>query len=339
MAGTGVTKLDVRVARNKLIAEGKHVSARTVREVLGTGSLSTILRLLKEIEAESGEAFGVGGMVHTELRDVVMNLHDRLQEMAQATVAKGDADAAERISAAEANLIAEQEAHAMTAVQLKEAVNDLNGLTRRYEELVQRFNEASVTIGRQEQKLDSERKIQDEHLGRIDKLEHDLDLSRSQYQHLQANAQRIMEAANKSHDAALTSVQSQVQQLTQKNHDYNSEIAILNHDNGALVAAAKTNTRELSTCREALESAKSELKNTQAMLESQKLASAAQDGQLSLLTRQLDAARAHHNDAEDRSRAHALEADRLRSVVEVQQGQIREMSAAATASKQEHDKE
>ncbi|MHC5195033.1 DNA-binding protein [Pseudomonas frederiksbergensis] len=329
MAGSGVSKLDVRVARNQLTAEGKHVSARTLREVLGHGSLSTILRHLKEIEAESGEAFGIGGMVHTELRDVVMNLHDRLQEMASATVTEAAVKADAKVAAAEEHLKAEQDAHAQTAGLLKETTNELNTLTRRFEELVQRFNEASVTIGRQEQKLESEHKIQQEHLGRIDKLEHDLDMSRSQFAHLQASTKSLMADTKKAHDEALTAVQRQVDHLTNKNFEYNSTISELNHANGVLVADTRTHTRELNACRESLDSVKNELSNAQSLLESLKLAGAAKEGQLTLLNQQLETARTHHIEAEDRSRVYANEAERLRSMVDDQQKQITALTVAA----------
>lgn len=337
MAGTGVTKLGVRVARDKLIAEGKHASARSVREVLGTGSLSTILRFLKDIEAESGETFGVGGMVHSQLCDVTMNLHNRLQDMAQATVAKGDAEAAERISTVETMLKAEQEAHKQSAGLLKEATKNLNSLTLRYEDMVKQLNEANVTIGRQDEQLVSERKIHEKQLTRIGTLEHDLHLKSSQYDHLQAHTQSLMAEAQKTHDEALASVQRQNDHLTTKNFEYNSMIATLNLANSQLIAEARTNARELDICQESLTAVIAELKNAQGLLESQKLTVAAQEGQLSLLIQQLEATRSHHTEAEDRSRAHAQEAERLRSTVDNQLEQISAMMAVAVQQARKED--
>lgn len=48
-----ISKEDVRIARDALLAKGKQAGPRTIYNSLGRGSLTTVTRLLREIEADS----------------------------------------------------------------------------------------------------------------------------------------------------------------------------------------------------------------------------------------------------------------------------------------------
>ena len=64
MARSGLTKSQVREARDRLLAEGRHPSVDAVRHALGdSGSKSTIHKYLKELRSEDG-----GGDVTPGLR-------------------------------------------------------------------------------------------------------------------------------------------------------------------------------------------------------------------------------------------------------------------------------
>ncbi|CAJ0884947.1 MULTISPECIES: DNA-binding protein [Ralstonia] len=57
MARAGLSRLDVKRARNSLVAQGQHPSIDAIRIALGnTGSKTTIHRYLKELEEEEGAA-------------------------------------------------------------------------------------------------------------------------------------------------------------------------------------------------------------------------------------------------------------------------------------------
>ena len=100
MARPGVYKSEVRKARAVLMAHGKYPSVDAVRAALGnTGSKSTLHRLLKEIEQETGESPPT--TLSTELQSLVQRLAERLH-----------ADADERAAAALEPLEAERREHA-----------------------------------------------------------------------------------------------------------------------------------------------------------------------------------------------------------------------------------
>lgn len=84
MARPGLTKGEVRRARQALIKAGKHPSIDGVRVELGnTGSKGTISRYLKEIEAEEGGAQLPSATISEELQTIVSSLSARLEFEAQ----------------------------------------------------------------------------------------------------------------------------------------------------------------------------------------------------------------------------------------------------------------
>lgn len=86
MARSGISKEEVRIARQSVLARGEHPSIDALRVELGnTGSKSTIHRLLKELDSEQrgNPAAGLG----EELAALVGQLAARLQREARAAVA------------------------------------------------------------------------------------------------------------------------------------------------------------------------------------------------------------------------------------------------------------
>jgi hypothetical protein len=89
MARSGLTKSQVREARDRLLAEGRHPSVDAVRHALGdSGSKSTIHKYLKELRAEDGHADTAPGLrredtaraLHALVDDVAERLHADFEE-------------------------------------------------------------------------------------------------------------------------------------------------------------------------------------------------------------------------------------------------------------------
>jgi len=78
MARTGLSKAQVRACRDELLAQGRHPSADAVRAALGTGSKSTIHRLLKELAAEALDAGMQRQQTARTLQSLVEELAERL---------------------------------------------------------------------------------------------------------------------------------------------------------------------------------------------------------------------------------------------------------------------
>lgn len=79
MARTGLTKSQVRAARDRLLGAGRHPSVDAVRHALGdSGSKSTIHKYLKELQAEEGA--GTPGLRRTDTGHALQALVDQLAE-------------------------------------------------------------------------------------------------------------------------------------------------------------------------------------------------------------------------------------------------------------------
>lgn len=87
MARAGLSRLDIKRARDSLLAKGQHPSIDAIRIALGnTGSKTTIHRYLKELEEEEGAALKRAGTTSDAILDLVGRLAARLHEEAQAVV-------------------------------------------------------------------------------------------------------------------------------------------------------------------------------------------------------------------------------------------------------------
>jgi FAD/FMN-containing dehydrogenase len=83
MARSGLTKSQVREARDRLLAAGRHPSVDALRHALGdSGSKSTIHKYLKELRSEDGTAQAAPGIGREDtgraLHALVEQLADRL---------------------------------------------------------------------------------------------------------------------------------------------------------------------------------------------------------------------------------------------------------------------
>ena len=92
MARIGLSKSDVKDARDALLAQSRHPSVDAVRSALGdTGSKTTIHKYLKELEEEEGGGVNTAS-ISTALQDLVGRLAARLQEEAEETLVKARAE-------------------------------------------------------------------------------------------------------------------------------------------------------------------------------------------------------------------------------------------------------
>ncbi|SAL81691.1 hypothetical protein AWB67_05910 [Caballeronia terrestris] len=155
--------LDLKRARDALLAQGQHTSIDAIRIALGnTGSKTTIHRYLKELEEDEGASLTRAGSLSDAIQDLVARLAARLHEEAQALVDQQAAAAAvqrqqaqceiarlgadlatvrEQLSGATAALSAEQEAHAGTRVALHQRDLDVERLTQQLCDQTERLAE------------------------------------------------------------------------------------------------------------------------------------------------------------------------------------------------------
>ena len=87
MARTGLTKSQVREARDRLLATGRHPSVDALRHALGdSGSKSTIHKYLKELRSEDGAAQAPSGLRREDTGRALHTLVDQLADRLHADV-------------------------------------------------------------------------------------------------------------------------------------------------------------------------------------------------------------------------------------------------------------
>ena len=250
MARAGLTRVDIKRARDSLIAQGMHASIDAIRIALGnTGSKTTIHRYLKELEEEEGASLTRAASLSDAIQDLVARLAARLHEEAQVRVDQQAAAAAAQrqqahaeiakltgelaalqaqLANATAALSSEQDAHADTRLAAQQRAIDI-------ERLSQQVHDQTVRLAEHESFRQSlEEKLKHAH----DALEHYRSASREQ---------REQEARR--HETQVQQLQAELRQANQTAIVKQNEITQLNKDNARLVAESGAASKSLREAR------------------------------------------------------------------------------------------
>lgn len=249
MARAGLSRIDIKRARDSLLAQGQHPSIDAIRIALGnTGSKTTIHRYLKELEEEEGVALKRAGTTSDAILDLVGRLAARLHEEAQAVVDQQVTAAtaqrqqvraeAHRLSADLAVLRAElAQAHA-TITNVRAALSDTQAALQQHaleaERLAQQVRDLTERQAEQEGfRRSLEEKLQHAHQA----LEHFRNASKEQ-----------RDQDTRRHEQQVQQLQAEIRQANQAVIVKQGEITLLNKDGARLVAevgAATKRVREL----------------------------------------------------------------------------------------------
>lgn len=246
MGRTGLTRLDVKRARDALIARLQHPSIDAVRIALGnTGSKSTIHRYLKELEEESGVTYARAESVSRPIKTLIEQLSAQLHEEARAVV---DAQAVEaaierreaeleraklieeiaelraQLADAAATLAREQTAHAETSKTMLAGTLDIERLTQQVRGLNERVAEQE---------------------GFRQSLEEKLVHARDALEHFRTAAREQREQETRRHEQQISQLQAELRQANQTGIIKQNEITQLNKDNARLVAESGATAKQL----------------------------------------------------------------------------------------------
>ncbi|WP_342234332.1 DNA-binding protein, partial [Ralstonia sp. OTU4908] len=249
MARAGLSRLDIKRARDSLLAQGQHPSIDAIRIALGnTGSKTTIHRYLKELEEEEGAGLKRAGATSDAILDLVGRLAARLHEEAQAVVdqqvtaataqrqqVRAEADklsadlAALRAELAQAHVTIanERAAHSDTQAALQQRTIEAERSAQQVQDLTARLTEHEGF------RRSLEEKLQHAHLA----LDH--------FRHA-SKEQRDQDARR--HEQQVQQLQAEIRQANQSLIVKQGEITQLNKDGARLVAeagAAVKRVREL----------------------------------------------------------------------------------------------
>ncbi|MGH8790292.1 MAG: DNA-binding protein [Cupriavidus necator] len=246
MARAGLTRMDIKRARDTLLAQGQHPSIDAIRIALGnTGSKTTIHRYLKELEEEDEASLTRTGSLSDAIQDLVARLAARLHEEAQAVVDQQVASAATQrqqgqaeiaklagelatvrtqLTEAHAALASEQAAHADTQTALQARWLDVERLTQQVRDLTERLAE---------------------HEGFRQSLEEKLRHAHEALEHYRTASREQREQEARRHEQQVQQLQAELRQANQTLMVKQNEITQLNKDNARLVAEAGTANKHL----------------------------------------------------------------------------------------------
>jgi chromosome segregation ATPase len=274
MARAGLSRLDVKRARDSLAAQGQHPSIDAIRIALGnTGSKTTIHRYLKELEEEDGAALTRTGSLSDAIQDLVARLAARLHEEAQATIDQQATTAATRHQQARAEaakLAADLAALRTELAQAHAAIADVRAAhSDTQAALLQRTIEAE-RLAQQAQDLTARLAEHEEFRRSLeDKLQH----AHQALEHFRSASKEQRDQEARRHEQQVQQLQAELRQANQTLIVKQGEITQLNKDAARLVAeggAATKRLRELETHGEQAQKALSQARIDQARVEAER---------------------------------------------------------------------
>lgn len=279
MARGSVSIVNVREAREELIAKGLRPHVRAIQEITG-GSNTTIIRHLRELESLNYGTFGRGGFVDVELTSCVERLHDRLQEMAVGEITAAKEDARQQITDAQALLDQERKERLALQRSLDTREEELARASTEAASLSEKLVAANQELAVQAQKLsDNAEQLKRQH-DQIDALERRL------ADREQKNLDFITETANQRKESEARH-QADKALLGQQRDRLQNEVIALSRDNASLVQRNSDLAKDVAERDRRIEALGNEVRSGQAELTAAIAQSAAQGARIESLVEKL----------------------------------------------------
>ena len=282
MARGGINKALVQKARQSLLAKGINPSIDAVRVELGnTGSKTTILRYLKEIEAHDPRPLSSRERIGDELSALVASLADRLIEESGESVAQAKAEFEEQRTALEsqaAALRAELGAVQRQVVTQQAAIDSQNAELATTHSSLQ--SELTRNAGLSQQCADLEVRIEEKD-AQIQSLEEKHVHARAALEHYREAVKEQRDQDARRHESQLQQVQVELRKLQETLVVKQDESTRLNRDNERLLSESRQQARVAAERADTIERLTGEI-------QAQQIATAREQGFRELLQAQLE---------------------------------------------------
>ncbi|KVC84272.1 DNA-binding protein [Burkholderia ubonensis] len=250
MARAGLTRVDVKRARDSLIAQGLHASIDAIRVALGnTGSKTTIHRYLKELEEEEGATPTRAASLSDAIQDLVARLAARLHEEAQVRVDQEAAATAAQRQQAQAEIAKLTGELAALQAQLADATAALSSEQEAHAETHLAAQQRAIDIERLSQQVHDRTVRLAEHKSFRQSLEEKLKHAHEALEHYRTASREQREQEARRHEAQVQQLQAELRQVNQTAIVKQNEITELNKDNARLVAESGAASKSLREAR------------------------------------------------------------------------------------------
>lgn len=320
MARGGVNKAVVLKARQALLAKGINPSIDAVRVELGnTGSKTTILRYLKEIESHDPRPASSRERISDELKALVETLVERLMEEGSEAIASAKADFEQQrmklesevaelqteLAAAQRQIATQQSAIETQTAELATTHSSLQAELTRNAGIGQQCVDLELRVREKDAQIQS---LEEKHVHARAALEHYRDAVREQ-----------REQDQRRHDSQLQQVQVELRKLQETLVVKQDESTRLNRDNERLLSESRQHARLAGERADTIERLIGEIKlheiamakahGSRELLQTQ---SEELRQQLKILEQRLTACSVRTADAEEKLRALSTENETLR---------------------------
>ncbi|RQQ44901.1 DNA-binding protein [Burkholderia stagnalis] len=250
MARAGLTRVDIKRARDSLIAQGMHASIDAIRIALGnTGSKTTIHRYLKELEEEEGASLTRAASLSDAIQDLVARLAARLHEEAQVRVDQQAAAAAAQRQQAQAEIAKLTGELAALQAQLANATAALSSEQDAHADTRLAAQQRAIGIERLSQQVHDQTVRLAEHESFRQSLEEKLKHAHDALEHYRTASREQREQEARRHEAQVQQLQAELRQANQTAIVKQNEITQLNKDNARLVAESGAASKSLREAR------------------------------------------------------------------------------------------
>jgi len=247
MGRIGITYQEVAEAVSELQGKQKHPTVDNVRDILGTGSKSTIARFLREWKANHGLNSDDDGSVPSELSAIVKGLWERLKNKAETQVTEYRQDTDTKVAQMQQQLNQFRQSQA----NLQSKIHVLEEQLHHQTESNQRLT-SELIIKQQEQTKMTERatslesrrqesQTENERLHQLLKhMQENLEHYQTATQQLRQEQLLQIEKQRNESDQQLSQLRSQLELLTVEKSNYQAQCTQLNKNAAELVSEKKT---------------------------------------------------------------------------------------------------
>ncbi len=247
MANAGINKVQVKKARDALIARGIHPSIDSVRVELGnTGSKNTIHRYLKELNEESDTLNGRKIALSDTLSELVAGLAAQLHAEAADVVENAKASSQAAIEVLQSKVRITEQALLEARSRLDTMETQLKSANETRSIVLNESQHHLLAIERLTQELrdkDAQIAAKNDH---IQSLEEKHQHSRQALEHYRESVKEQREQDQRRHETQVQQLQAEIRLLNQTISIKQTDVTQLNADNSRLATEIRELRKQLS---------------------------------------------------------------------------------------------
>ncbi len=247
MARGGITKDEVRKARDSILVKGENPSIDTIRTELGnTGSKTTIHRYLKELEQEESTRLDDEALLSNTLKEMVAKIASRLHQEANSIVE--EAKILHKKQQIEWKEQSETQKNALleTEKRIASLEKQLTGSEQKLSDANKKLHETTIEEQRLVQKVSDNEDLIGEKNIQILSLEEKHQHSRETHEHYRQSVKEQRDQDQRRHEQQIQEIQAEQRQLKQTISIKLGEITQLNKENARFIEKAGQYEKQLS---------------------------------------------------------------------------------------------